>query len=170
MAKTETPRTPDISATIEGTCLTFTFANGAPPLVIYAAELLDDIRTAACMHGLKQKIGDAAAMSRDPETGRSATLSDKRAAMVAVAERLRGGAWNAERGEGTGAGGVLFQALCRMFPERPRDEVRERLAGMSKAEQAAMRKNPRIATIIAEIQAAAASAGGIDSDKLLGEF
>ena len=140
--------------------LVFTFADGQE-LRIDAGKLTNDIRHEAIMHGLKQKIGDAAAIGRNPETGRSATLSDKYAAMRAVAERLRSGAWNAERGEGGApAGGLLFAALVRMYAGKKSDDaIRAFLAGKDDKQKAALRKNPRVAEIIEEIKAERARDG-----------
>jgi hypothetical protein len=140
--------------------LVFTFADGQD-LRIDAGKLTNDIRHEAIMHGLKQKIGDAAAIGRNPETGRSATLSDKRAAMRAVVERLQAGAWNAERGEGGApAGGLLFAALVRMYAGKKSDEdIRTFLAGKDDKQKAALRKNPRVAEIIEQIKAERAASG-----------
>jgi hypothetical protein len=153
--------------------LNFVFADGSE-LTIYADSLAADIRHEAMMHGLKQKIGDAAAISRNPETGRSATLSDKRAAMRAVVERLQAGAWNAERGEGgSPAGGLLFAALVRMYAGKKSDEaLREFLAGKDDKQKAALRKNPRVAEIIEQIKAERAADGDGEEPgaDLLGEL
>lgn len=134
--------------------LNFSFADGQE-LSITASGLLPEIRHEAIMHGLKQKIGDAAAIGRNPETGRSATLADKRAAMRAVIERLQAGSWNAERGEGGApSGGLLFAALVRMYAGKKTEEgIREFLAGKDDKQKAALRKNPRVAEIIEEIKA-----------------
>ena len=134
--------------------LVFTFADGQE-LRIDAGKLTNDIRHEAIMHGLKQKIGDAAAIGRNPETGRSATLADKRAAMQVVIERLQAGSWNAGRGEGgTGTGGLLLAALCRMYAGRKtEEELREWLSTKDKKAQAELRKNPKVATIIEQIKA-----------------
>lgn len=81
----DTKRTPAITAEIVGTTLTFRGDNGQA-ISIDAMSLTPEIREAAMMHGLKQKIGDAGAISRNPDTGRSATTADKLAAMEEVRE------------------------------------------------------------------------------------
>lgn len=172
MSKTETPRIPAISAEIIGTRLVFTTATGKT-LTIDALTLSENIREAAMMHGLKQKIGDAAALSRNPETGRSATIEDKYNAMMEVATRLQADdGWNKAReaGEGGGAGGLLFKALCRVKADKTPAEVRAYLDGRTKEEQAALRKVPAIAAAIEEIRAAQAKDGGIDGEALLAGF
>jgi len=168
----DTKRTPAITAEIVGTVLTFRGDNGQA-LSIDAMSLDPAIREAAMMHGLKQKIGDAAAISRNPDTGRSATTADKIAAMEEVRERLLAGAWNKGReggGEGTGSGGLLFRALCRVKADKTPAEVRAFLDGLDKAQQAALRKVPAVAAAIDEIRAASAKSGGVDGESLLALF
>lgn len=155
---------PAISADFYGATLTFTFSDGEE-LVINATELSSEIRHYAMMHGLKQKIADAAALSRNPDTGRSATLADKREAMREVRDRLQAGLWNKTRegGTGGGTGGLLFRALCEYKPTTPPEQLRAWLAAKDKAEQAKLRKVPAIAAIIERMRAAA---GPVDEDAL----
>jgi hypothetical protein len=122
------------------------------------------------LHGLKQKLIDAAAISRDPETGRSATIDDKWAAVTAVWERLLSGEWNAARGEGGGTGGLLFKALCRMQQTKTPEAIKSWLDGKTDKEKAALRLNPKVAAIIETIRAESAKAGDIDSDAMLDEL
>lgn len=127
-------------------------------------DLSPEILRIAAIHGLKQKISDRAAIGRDPETGASATPEEKFAAMRETAERLAdGGPWNAVGGgEGTTKRGVLFTALCELFPAKTAEEIREWLAGKSKAEQAKLRKSEKVAAKIAEIQARSGDADAGD--------
>ena len=167
----DTKRVPAITAEIDGTELVFTGDNG-DRITVNAMTLNEGIRLAAMMHGLKQKIGDAAAISRNTETGRSATTGDKFDAMREVFERLIAGQWNKTRegGEGGGAGGLLFKALCKVKADKTPAEVRAYLEARTKEEQAALRKVPAIAAAIEEIKAAQAKDGGIDGEALLAGF
>ena len=144
---------------------------GGHHLELFLSDLSDDLIRQAALHGLKQKICDAAAISRDPETGRPASARDKYDAMAAVAERLLAGEWNAKRGDGTGAGagGLLARALVR-FTGKSAGEIREFLAAKTRAEHAALRANPKIATIIDEIRAERGGAGDVDTDEMLSEL
>lgn len=171
MTTNDTKRTPAVTAEINGTRLVFTGDNGRE-LSVSVEQLDDAIRTQALMHGLKQKIGDAAAISRNPETGRSATTDDKFDAMAEVLNRLLSGQWNKTRegGEGGGAGGLLFKALCKIKADKTPAEVRAYLEARTKEEQAALRKVPAIAAAIEEIKAAQAKDGGIDGEALLAGF
>lgn len=163
-------RTPAVTAEINGTVLTFRGDNGLI-ISLDATTLTPEIREAAMMHGLKQKIGDAGAISRNPETGRSATTDDKFDAMGEVHERLVNGGWNKTRDGGDGgAGGLLFKALCKIKADKTPAEVRAYLEARTKEEQAALRKVPAIAAAIEEIKAANAKDGGIDGEALLAGF
>ena len=146
------------------------FANGRE-LAIAASQLSNHVMEYAIFHGLKQKLVDAAAISRNPETGRAATVEDKYQAVRTVYDRLLSGQWNATREGGGNAGGLLFQALCRMYQGRKTpDQLREFLADKTDAEKTALRKNPRVAQIIDDIRAEQGKAANIDTDELLSEL
>ena len=150
--------------------LVLTFANGES-LVLYPDQLSGDITVAALMHGLKQKLVDAAAVSRNPETGRAASVEDKYQAVKTVYDRLLAGQWNAVREGGGATGGLLLQALCRMYAGRKTaEELKAFLADKSDAEKTALRKNPRVAAIIEDIRAETGKAASIDTDELLEEL
>lgn len=169
---TDAKRTPAIEATVtrDGNGLAhglvLGFANGQM-LAINSDQLTDALRYEAMFHGLKQKLVDAAAISRNPDTGRSATVDDKFAAVQEVYQRLLAGEWNKARGDGTGTGGLLFRALSILYPQK---DIRAYLDSKTDAEQAALRKAPRIAAEIERIRAASAKAGNVDTDALLGEL
>ena len=146
---------------------------GCEPIVANRTSFPPEIVAYAALHGLKQKIGDAAAISRNPDTGKSATMEDKRAAMLTVFNRLMDGSWNKGAGDGDGSSGagLLFRALQRLSPGKPVVEIREFIAGKSKAEQAAIRAVPRIKHVIDQIRAEdeerSAKKSGPDGEELL---
>lgn len=115
----------------------------------------------AMAHGIAQKVGDAAAMSRN-EAGQSASVADKVAAAIEVIERISDPSeyrWNAEK-TGGGAESYLFKALCRLYdgehgkPARTPERLREWLDGLDdKAKKALAVKNSIIAGLIADIRA-----------------
>lgn len=153
---------------VNNTAASFALADGTV-IDLRFEDLTDSIKVLLMLHGLKQKIVDAAAIPRDTETGRSATDAEKIAAMRAVAERLLAGKWSATREGGAGnTGGLLLRALMQLQPHKGRDEIAAWLKGKSKAEQAALRASPKVAPIIDSLRAAAT--GGIDSDDLLAEL
>lgn len=166
----DTKRNATISATITNGTLALTFANGET-LTLRADALTTDMQQQAIMHGLKQKLVDAAAISRNPETGRAASVEDKYQAVKTVYDRLLAGAWNATREGGGATGGLLLQALCRMYAGRKTpDELKAFLGDKTDAEKTALRKNPRVAQIIEDIRVEQGKIANIDTDELLGEL
>ena len=111
-------KSPAIAAEVSDTTLTLTFSNGEV-LTVDATSLSPDIQTAACLHGLKQKLVDAAAIARNTDTGASATLEDKFNAVREVFERITApdGTWNKQAragGTSTGGSGLLLRALMEL--------------------------------------------------------
>jgi hypothetical protein len=161
-----------ITADIFGTTLTVTFANGKD-LSVDVLNLSPEIQRAAMLHGIKQKLVDAAAIARNTETGASATIDDKYSAVKSVFDRVTApnGTWNKEReAVASNASGntLLVRALMRMTG-KDKDYVDDFLSAKTKEQRAALKKNPRVLAIIAELQAASAP-GDIDTDELLGEL
>ena len=167
-------QTPVISTTVAADSRSITFAciNGEQ-VSIAMSQLSPEIGAAALMHGLKQKLVDAAAISRNPDTGRAASPDDKWAAVMEVYSRITGPepTWNKTREGGAGgSGGLLFRALVRLYPAKTADQLREYLDGKSDAEKTALRKNPKVATVIEEIRAETGKAANVDTDELLNEL
>ena len=145
---------------------TLHIATDSGNIVVGVPELPQNIINQLVLHGLKQKICDAAAIPRNPDTGRSATAAEKFAAMNTVAQRLMAGEWSAQRGDGTGGSqSLLFRALSRLYENKTADELRAYIAKLDKKQQAALRKNPRVAATIVEIQSESTS--DIDTDEML---
>ena len=167
---TET-RTPAIDATISddrGT-LSLAFSNGQT-LSMHVSQIGVDVAAYALMHGLKQKLVDAAAISRNPDTGRSATIDDKYNAVREVYDRLLSGHWNKTRADGASTkGGLLFRALCLMYADKTPDAIKAFLDKKTAAEKTALRNTAKIAAIIATLKEDVAD-DGIDADSLLDEL
>lgn len=155
---------------IEGK-LIMVFGNGES-LSVDPAALSPEIRLAAMLHGLKQKLGDAAAISRNPDTGRSASLDDKIAAVREVFDRITSpdGTWNKvrESGDGSGNGGLLFRALCNIYAgRRTPEQITAFLEDKTEAEKAALRKSFIVAKEIERLRPAPKAGNG---DDLLAEL
>ena len=160
-----------IDKTLDVRTRTVTFVvDGVGTLVMDADRLTADLFTYAALHGLAQKIGDAAALERDKETGRSATPQQKYDAMQAVIEHLTaGGEWNRKaEGDGSGGLGLLVSALMRVTGQG-REALEAAVAGWTPKQQAAMRADPAVAPVIAAIKSerAAKVTGGIDTKALM---
>jgi hypothetical protein len=166
--KLDSIKIPAIQSDISAEVLTLTFQNGGE-IILDAAALTPQLRIDAMMHGLKQKLVDAAAIGRNPDTGRSATIADKFDAVNDVYTRLAGGGdWNKAREGGSGANnGVLVRALVEMTGKSPQTIVTF-LEAKTKEEKAALRINPKVAAIIARMQSEKNTA--IDTDELLAEI
>lgn len=167
---TDTTRTPAIDATtnVDALTVTLAFSNGQT-LSIDATTLNGDIQAMATLHGLKQKLVDAAAISRNPDTGRSATIDDKYNAVKEVYDRLIAGQWNKNREGGSVRGGLLFRALCILYADKTPEAVRAFLEKKTPKEKAALRELPKIAAIIATLKDDT-DTDGIDGDALLDEL
>lgn len=165
--KTETKRTPAIECTTGDKQLTIEFSNGQT-IWVRLEELNSTIIEQATLHGLKQKLVDAAAISRNPDTGRSATVDDKYNAVKEVYDRLLAGSWNKGRADGqaTGAGGLLFRALCLHYPAKTPEAIRAFLEKKTPKEKAALRGVAAIASIIETLKAESTTAGDVDEAEL----
>ena len=170
---TTTTTKKDIEARIadDGT-LMLEFRHGET-LKLHPEWLTPEIQRAALLHGLKQKLVDAAAISRDPTTGRAATIATKYEAVREVFDRItnpEAPSWNKPRegSGGGGAGGLLFRALCRMYSGRQTPEaVKGYLDGLTDKQKQALRVDSRVAKIIEEIRAESDRPTGVNTDALL---
>lgn len=154
--------------------LTLTFINGKE-IVVYANTLSEEIRNQALLHGLKQKLVDAAAISRNLDTGASASADDKYNAVRKIADRLMkdGAKWNEGRASTdapatAGVNNILLRALMQMTG-RDLEYTKAFLEGKTKEQRASLRKNPRVMAIMAELSAATV-VNGVNTDDLLEEL
>lgn len=172
-ANTNVKKVPAITTDVVGGIngqLAIIFSNGKT-LKLEMSALSNEIREQAMLHGLKQKLIDAAAISCDPATGRAATVDTKFEAVNEVFERLLNGEWNKKREAGTQSGGLLFRALVKMYDGRKTpEEIKTFLASKSEAEKLALRKNEKVAEIIDELRATSNKVDTVDTDKLLADL
>ena len=170
---TTTTTKKDIEATVadDGT-LILEFRHGET-LRLHPETLNPEIQRAAMLHGLKQKLVDAAAISRDTTTGRAATIVTKYDAVKEIFDRITGAggeapSWNKPRAGGAGGqGGLLARAIAR-FKNVEVSAAKAYLDRLTDAQKQALRVDPRIATIINELRMESAKPAGIDTDALLG--
>lgn len=140
------------------------------------ADMHGDVRSYATFHGMKQRIADAAALSRDVKTGKPATPAEKFAAMQRVMAYYASGAskW-ARTVEAGPKGGFLFEALCSLYGHmRAPSEIRAWLDNLSDKDQAALREDDQVAPVIARIKAEKAAkvpeAERVNTKSLLGSL
>ena len=168
MATTTTKK--DIEATVtDDGALLLEFRHGET-LRLHPETLNPEIQRAALLHGLKQKLVDAAAISRDTATGRAATIATKFDAVKEIFDRITGEnpSWNKPRAGGQGGqGGLLARAIAR-YKNVPVEAAKSYLDRLTDAQKQALRVDPRIATVINELRMESAKPAGIDTDALLG--
>lgn len=144
--------------------------------------LAEELRTRAMIHGLVQKISDAAAMPKseltgDPKKDASAKLD----AMTKVRDRLVAGDWSRRSGEGSGpVAGLIFRAFSEFAetaakkakkPVPTAEALRTFYDGKTRAEQLALRNIPEVSAIIERIKSERGSdAAPVDAGALLGEL
>lgn len=131
------------------------------------------VRHYAMLHGFKQRLADNAALSRNAETGASATPQEKFDAISQLVEHYHTGteAWSIARsGDSAPRQGLLLQCLMQLQPAKTEGELRDWLKGKSKADQVALLASPKIAPLADAIRAKAVKASGIDVDSLLDEI
>ena len=182
-AAAKTPRKNAIVSVLhsEDGLITFNVV-GAGAIPFNPSTLSDDVRNRAMVHGLVQKITDAAAISKSELTGDPATDAEtKYQAMLAVADRLSAGEWRAARGDGSApVAGVIYRAfreyVCNQFAaaDKPAPEetaTRALYDARDRAGQLALRTVPEIATIIERMKSERGPAtSNVDTSALLADL
>lgn len=128
----------------DGSTLEYVHADVAP---------VDSLTIPALVHGFKQKIADGGAISRNAETGKPATVADKRDAMARIVENLKAGDWYAERKGGGAIGGLLAVAIANVDGSDV-EKVREYLKGKTQKQRDAIGANKKYAGELAKLRKA----------------
>lgn len=157
--------------------------NGVGEFELTAENLSPEIWARAAIHGLVQKVSDAAAISRDELSGDPAIDARlKYDAMAVVVERLKAGDWKKPAGDGAGpVSGIIYRAFEEWVVSMAKakktaapspDAIRAAYDGKDRAGQLALRNVPAIAAIIDRIKSERGAASGktVDTDALLGEL
>ena len=130
----------------------------------FTIEANADLFARFAAHGIEQKIGDEVAGLDDPE--------DMVIAVDEIMDRLNGGEWTAKR-ESNGMAGisVLAKALIKVSGKTA-NEIKAFLSGKTNAEKLALRKSPKIAPVIEELEAGKKKKekAAVDTEALLGEL
>ena len=135
-------------------------------------------RARAMTFGLKQRVADAAALSRDPETGASATPEEKFAEMTRMAEHLASGTdqWELRAaGPRDDAASWVSKALVHLGKAANTTEANEKVRKLAEAKfggeigkaRAALAKATDVAAAILELRTAAQPVGDMDADEML---
>lgn len=81
---------------IEARTVTFTFEDGLAPITLGLDQVSESVALHATLHGLSQKIGDAAAIQKSEENGFTVTEAMRQSAVDAMIQQLIAGDWNAK--------------------------------------------------------------------------
>lgn len=146
MAEKESSRV--IAHEIDETGVTFS-VKGQGTLRITLAQLSGAVRDRALMHGLVQRVSDAAAKSRDSASGKPAAASEKYAAMKELVDHYMSGSESWTLGRETEGQNVqlLVECLSEVYPERNQEQLREWLKKRSAADRKALLLSEKIKPI-----------------------
>ena len=152
---------------------------GAGSIILDMGKIHADVLTRAAIHGLKQRISDAAAIPCDTETGKPASPADKFAAMGALVAHYNSGSseWARRAAAGEKAapnGGKILTAIMNVYQFSSVEKARETVEATAKkrgieykAALALWRASDKIA---AELARMAEKASTVDADDLLNEL
>lgn len=144
---------------------------GFDPIVCNPALFPDNIQTQCRAYGAREKMTNAASLSRDPETGLPATAAAKRERVLRVIEAMMAGQWEVRGAGVTSDDTILMQAIAEAC-EIGADAARETVLAWSTTERRAMTEDPTIAPIFQRLRAEATkrAAAGVDTTALLAKF
>lgn len=151
---------------------------GAGAMRLDMGKISEAILTRAAIHGLKQRISDAAAIPCDAETGKPATPAEKFTAMQALVDHYNSGSaeWSrrAEAGERTPNGGKVLQAIMNVYQfstvEKARETVEATAAKRGIEYKAALALWKSSDKVAAELTRMATATAKVDADDLLDEL
>ena len=156
-----------VKVEVTDTALTFSCIGHDGTATLTLADVSAVIINRAAVHGLRQRIQDAAAQSRDEVTGKPATPEEKFAAMKALVDHYMTGTieWNVGRSGGTGTSGeraLCVAAMTEAFPLTVDIDIREKVKGWTNTEVAAVLASAVIKPIADRMRAARVSSVNVD--------
>lgn len=158
---------------------------GAGVVTLDPAKISDANKAYAMFHGLKQRMVDAAALSRDPANGAAASPADKMAAIQAIVEHLESGSAEWSRvGSGGGGKSITIEAIAQIkgvkydvaeeyvaeFAKTGKDGKGNAFDGDTKKALAFLRDGKRVREAIEAIRASRTTAPKVDADAALDEL
>ena len=157
-----------ITHELKGSTIVFT-VTGVASLELDMGKVASSIYERAAIHGLIQRISDAAAISRNTETGLPADPTDKYEAMKVLVEHYNSGAeeWRITKSStGSGEnGGLLKKCLLKLFPEKGEERVTEYLKTLSRKDKLALLNSDKVKPVADEFRAKGVKTE--DAEKLL---
>ena len=154
------------------TLMTFS-VKGAGETTLDLGKVSEEVKARAAIHGLKQRVSDAAAQSRVIVDGRetNATPANKLAAMQAIVEHYNSGSvdWRLKGGERIGTDeGLLARALAEVYPDRDSGKLRAYVGGLTKVERTKLLMTGAIKVAADKLREAETT--GVDTDELLAKL
>lgn len=175
-----TKKRSNATVTMAQTDTTLTFnVLGAGSISLNLAAIHPDVLARAAIHGLKQRISDAAALPCNPDTGKPASPSEKFESLSALVEHYNTGTaeWARTRaaGEGTPRAGKTLQAIANVYKLADEAAARAYVEGTAKKRGieykealALWKKSDKIREELARMEAAIPAA--VDADTLIDEL
>jgi hypothetical protein len=150
------------SFTLVGNTMTWTYGDGIAPTVFDLGSNpeypgMSEFSQSVYRNGIKQKIGDAAAIQ-------DASVAEKAAAQRDVAAQLATLEWSGERST------LLATALQRLYPKSTPAEIANTIKGCNKAELRGLENDLNVIQEIAKIRAERAKRAGIDVSGIMAKF
>ena len=144
---------------------------GARPLVVDMNRLADAVRVRAAIHGMIQRVSDAAAIARTKENNYTVSAQERYDAMAELVEHYMTGTdqWRLRASERTSRDGLLLQALCEAYPNKSRDALSGWLKKQSQATRLSLQNDsPLISPIYNRL--VSEQTDSVDGDALAGEL
>ena len=129
----------------------------------------DAVRVYAEEHGFTQRIVDRAAKGRDPKTGKSASPQEKFTAMKELADfyMLGGSEWSMTRSGSGREGGLFFEALCELRPDKTSEKIKAYIAKLTEEnpkQLATLRGSKEIVAIMNRLRAERAEEVDVENE------
>lgn len=165
-----------ITTKLDGSLIVFTVKGGKGfntikneledgELVLDLARLHGDISAKALVHGMVQRVADAAAIPRDTKTGKSASPQEKLEAMAELVNHYNSGSGDWRIGGKREGRSFLLLALCEFRADKTREELQEWLKALTDNQKKALENDPRIKPKIDTMRAQGTEQ--VDTEELL---
>lgn len=149
----------------------FTVQGQPDSLRLSLDDIHPDVVRYAALHGLKQRVCDAAALDCDPETGRRPTAEDKYLEMQRIVEHLTSGTdqWRLH-GEARPRLSLLLRCLIEQFPSKSREALEEYVKSLDAKQKRALLASEPLAAIAARLRREAQPNAEALASELLAEL
>jgi hypothetical protein len=161
-----------ITHKVEGEVITFAVKD-VGELMFDTTKVSEAVGNRAKIHGLIQRVSDAAAMSRAAADGELIPVAElnkrKFEAMRKLVEHYESGTeeWTLRSAGGGGTGeGILIQALALMYPEKTREALSAFVGKLKPVERTKLLNSDKVRPFAEQIRAELAK--GIDAEEMLG--